>query len=63
MRCLSVKKAFLLISDLKVIDRVLRKQNLKFPVTIAEVDLLRGLPLLSEKKVTPKIFRSYPIKG
>ena len=31
MKYLSVKKAFLLISDLKVIDRFLRKQNLKFP--------------------------------
>ena len=63
MRCLSVKRAFLLISDRKVIDRFLRKKNLKFPVTINEVVLLRGLPLLSKKKVTPKIYRSYPIKG
>ena len=63
MRCLSVKKAFLLISDLKITDRFLRKQNLKFPVTITEVVLLRGLPLLSKKKITPKIFRSYLIKG
>ena len=32
-------------------------------VTITEVIVLRGLPLLSQKKVIPKIYRSYPIKG
>ena len=32
-------------------------------VTITEVIVLRGLPLLSKKKVIPKIYRSYPIKG
>ena len=31
-------------------NRFLRKQNLKFPVTITEVVVLRGLPLLSKKK-------------
>ena len=60
MRCLSVKKAFLLISDLKVIDRLLRKQNLKFPVTITEVVLLRGLPLPSEKKSHTENFLIIP---
>ena len=35
--------AFLSISDRKLLDRFLRKQNLKFAVTITEVVLLRGL--------------------
>ena len=41
----------------------MRKQNLKFPVTITEVVVLPGLPLLSKKKKSPKIYQSYPIKG
>ena len=34
--------AFLSISDRKLLDRFLRKQNLKFPVTITEVVFYAG---------------------